>query len=305
MNREMNEGIIFDIKKYAIHDGPGIRTTVFLKGCPLNCWWCHNPESQKTESEIMLYTDRCILSCNLCVERCPQKAIKKNGNIIINRKFCDSCGECEDICPSEAIKISGKKITVNYIMEEIEKDTLFYDESSGGITISGGEPMLQIDFLEQILKESKERYLTTVVDTSGYIDFSYFKRINDFVDLFFYDIKLMNDNLHKKYTGVSNKLILENLIKLSEIHNNIEVRIPLIEGITDTEENIKLIMGFLKKIKGIKKISLLNYHKGGIAKYDRLGIKYKLQNIRPLSDEKILKIKEYFEKQGFIVKIGG
>jgi len=301
----MVKGIIFDIKKYAIHDGPGIRTTVFLKGCPLKCWWCHNPESQKLKPEIMLYPDRCINSCSLCIEKCHLKAIKRNGDLFIDKGKCDLCGDCVEICPSDAIKVSGREVSVDEVMKEIEKDILFYDESSGGITFSGGEPMMQIDFLYELLEESKKRYLTTVVDTSGYTKFENFIRINELVDLYFYDLKIMNDSLHKKYTGVSNKIILENLKKLDKIHKNIEIRIPLIDEITTTEENLKAIVNFISDLKNISRISLLNYHRGGVSKYKRLGMEYYLDEIDPLSDEKLNRVMDFFKNLDIKVKIGG
>ncbi len=301
----MVKGIIFDIKKYAIHDGPGIRTTVFLKGCPLKCLWCHNPESQKLEPEIMLYPDKCIKSCDLCIKVCHTGALKKADEIMIDKDKCDLCGDCIEICPSDAIRVSGREVSVEDVMKEIDKDMLFYDESSGGITFSGGEPLLQVDFLESLLKESKKRYLTTVVDTSGYSDFERFEKINSLVDLYFYDLKLMDDELHKKYTGVSNRVILKNLEKLDKIHRNIEIRIPLVEGITDTRENIDAIIEFLRKLENIVRVTLLNYHRAGVSKYQRLGMPYLLEEIKPLPEEKINEIKNMFEKYNFNVKIGG
>ncbi len=301
----MIKGIVFDIKKYAIHDGAGIRTTVFFKGCPMRCWWCHNPESQKFESEIMIFKRNCLSECNLCVEVCKKGAMKREESLLIEKKKCDFCGECQEICPSEAIKISGKEVTVDDIMNEIDKGILFYDESGGGVTFSGGEPFAQIDFLNALLLASEERYLKTVVDTSGYTDFKSFEKINSLVDHYFYDLKLMDDSLHRKYTGVSNRIILENLKKLSEIHDNIEIRIPLIEGITDTDENISSILDFLSELKNISQISLLNYHKGGISKYRRLGIQYRLSDIEPLSDERLKSIKSKFSKLEVNIKIRG
>ncbi len=288
-------GKIFDIKKYAIHDGSGIRTTVFFKGCPLECWWCHNPESQAFNSEFMIYNDRCINECDLCVKSCHVNAIEKtDNNIVINYELCDFCGECESICPSDAIKIVGKDLSVNEVIKEVEKDILFFDESSGGITISGGEPMIQIDFLENLLKESKKGYLRTIVDTSGYCDFKNFERLNQLVDLYFYDIKLIDDKLHKHYTGVSNKIILSNFKKLIEINNEIEVRIPLIKGITTNNENIKDIVEFLLNTKFKGKVTLLNYHSAAISKYKRIGKKYRLMDLQPLSDSEVNTIANKF-----------
>ena len=199
-----NSGYIFDIKKYSVNDGPGIRTTIFFKGCPLNCWWCHNPESQNSESEEI---DNCLFRWNLSYDQSKRSKI-------------------------------GSQVIVDEVMKEIEKDIPFYEESNGGATFSGGEPMLQIDFLQSLLAECKRKDIHTAIDTTGYAPLSDFEKIYDYTDIFLYDLKLMDDKIHFEYCGVSNKLIHENLISLSSRGNKIILRLPIIPTITDTEENI-------------------------------------------------------------------
>jgi len=209
------QGIIFDIKRYAIHDGPGIRTTIFLKGCSLRCQWCQNPEGQESNPEIILRSSRCATECSECVSVCPQEAVSKDGNSIeIDKAKCDLCAKCEEVCVYEALEVVGREVAVQEVMEEVEKDKIFFDESGGGITFSGGEPLMQVDFLEPLIKEIKKKNIHVTLDTSGYVSFEDLERISDKVDLFLYDLKIMNDAKHKKYTGVSNKLILENLRNL-------------------------------------------------------------------------------------------
>ena len=252
------KGNIFDIQRNSYVDGPGIRTTVFFKGCNLKCQWCHNPESQSFQKEILFY-----------------------------EKKCNGCGRCKDlsvdndefICYNVAKEICGKEYTVSDILQEILKDKAFYDNSGGGVTFSGGECMLQIDFLEEILSRCKEKGIHTAVDTAGNVAWESFERILHNTDLFLYDIKVMDELLHKQYTGVDNKLILENLVKVLNTEANVWVRIPIVPGVNDSIEEMKKIEKFFKEYGRPEKIELLPYHAMGENKYPALGRPAKKFNI--------------------------
>ncbi|NIM58827.1 MAG: glycyl-radical enzyme activating protein [Candidatus Aminicenantes bacterium] len=301
----MAKGIIFDIKRYAIHDGPGIRTTIFLKGCSLRCQWCQNPEGQRTEPEIILRSPRCATDCNQCVSVCPQDAISKDGNSIeIDKAKCDLCAECEEVCVYEALEVVGREVSVQEVMEEIKKDKIFFDESGGGITFSGGEPLMQVDFLEALLKEVKKKNIHVALDTSGYVSFEELDRISDKVDLFLYDLKIMDNKKHEKYTGVSNKLILDNLRKLAERGKSVAVRIPLVSGINDDDQSIQTLVNFLQSLKNINQIDLLSYHSGGREKYKRLKKEKLPKAFHSPSKERIEEIEKILADSGFSVKEG-
>lgn len=300
----MTKGTIFNIQKYSVHDGPGIRTTVFFKGCPLNCWWCHNPESQSLLQEIMYMERRCTI-CSSCVDICQNGALNfKNGKIEYIRERCILCGDCVSKCLPKARELAGKTVTAEYLMKEIHKDQIFYDESCGGVTFSGGEPLMQMDFLYELLKMCKEEGLHTTLDTSGFSTWESLEKIKDLVDLFLYDIKLMDSEKHKKYTGVSNDLILKNIISLSENHCRIFARMPIIPGINDDDENICSSGEFLSHLN-IEQVNILPYHNIGIDKYIRLYRNYSLIDIKVPSDESILKISHSLEEYGLNIKIGG
>jgi len=256
-------GIIFDVKKFAIHDGPGIRTTVFLKGCPLNCWWCHNPESQHFFEE----------------------------------KITNSQNKQE---------IIGRKVSINEIMKEIEKDRIFYDESGeGGVTFSGGEPMSQPEFLKDLLLHCKQLDFHTTLDTTGFSPRNSIESIMEYVDVFLYDIKFIDNSMHQKYTGVSNKDILANLLFLSQNGKKIFIRIPIIPTINDTDEEIRKMISFISNLDHIERIDLLPFHKIGKEKYRRLGLSYNMEDFFEPSQDMMKKLKQQFESTGFPVNIGG
>jgi pyruvate formate lyase activating enzyme len=297
-------GLVFDIKRFAVHDGPGIRTTVFLKGCPLSCWWCHNPEGLSNKQEIIYYDYKCM-ACKKCIEICSQNALKKvNNKLYRNFEICTNCGNCVKICPTASHQIIGQKITPEIILKEIEKDHLFFKSSSGGVTFSGGEPLLQYTFLNETLKKCKKKGIHTAVDTSGYSSIDAFNKIMKNTDLFLYDLKIIDDQIHKKYTGISNKNILKNLENLHKNKKDIILRFTIINGITNTEENLRDIKNFVSKLNRINEIDLLPFHKVS-EKYKRVGKEYKLKNVQPPTKNEIEKIKELFEQEGLNVRIGG
>lgn len=301
----MKTGVIFDIKRYAIHDGPGIRTTVFFKGCPLLCGWCHNPEGLDSRPQLVFIENRCLEGCSECVKACADEALLRAGqNVFIDREKCSLCGDCVQTCPSEALEMIGNEVSAEEVMKEIEKDRIFHEESSGGVTFSGGEPLWQPDFLNALLEECKKVGCHTCLDTSGYASSEVLDLVADKVDLFLYDIKLLDDAAHRKFTGVSNKLILENIKKLSEKGQRIVVRIPIIQGVNDSDENITQTAGFLRSLGGIKEISLLPYHRIGSQKYRRLNMGHMVDKVHPPSKSKIEKMKKKLEHSGFRVKTG-
>ncbi|MFC2134228.1 glycyl-radical enzyme activating protein [Bacteroidota bacterium] len=266
------KGIVFDLKKFAIHDGPGIRTTIFMKGCPLQCIWCHNPESQKLDPEVIVKVNR--------------------------RKTLD-------LSYSETKDVIGREVTVEEIMSEVKKDIDYYDQSGGGVTFSGGEPMMQPEFLNALLIECKKLEINTAVDTCGHAAYESFEIIIDKVDTFLYDLKLMDNEEHVKYTGVGNKIILENLNRLASNGKNIKIRIPIIPGITDTEKNLQKMIKFLKVLNTVNDVSLLKYNKLGEGKEEKLNMVQRLKNVESPSDERMEELKLLFVENGFNCKIGG
>ncbi|MCW3977178.1 MAG: glycyl-radical enzyme activating protein [Candidatus Bathyarchaeota archaeon] len=298
----MVEGLIFDIKRYAIHDGPGIRTTVFFKGCPLSCWWCHNPEGQSFGRELMVWSDRCI-ECRTCISACPSSAISiSNSSIVTERGKCRICGACAAKCPANAREIVGKTLPAEELMAEIQKDHEFYGES-GGLTASGGEPLAQPVFLRVLLKRCKDAGIHTTVDTSGYAERKTLAKISNKVDLFLYDLKMMNPRKHKLHTGVSNKTIIENLKMLDKLGKQIVIRFPLIPHVNTADADITSMCMLLSGLKNIKRICILPYNKLGIDKAKRLGKK-----ARPCakpSDRLLAHTLRLIKNYGLAVKIGG
>jgi pyruvate formate lyase activating enzyme len=302
----MLTGIIFNIQKYSIHDGPGIRTTVFLKGCPLRCQWCHNPEGQSPEPELALWPSRCLKECQECVVICDRLALSKRDSLIsLDKGKCDLCGRCAEVCPSRAIEIVGRRWSVEEVTKEVEKDMMFYEESGGGVTFSGGEPLMQPEFLRTLLEESKKRGIHTAVDTCGVAQPDVLDKISDKVDLFLYDLKVMDDEKHRLFTGGSNRIVLENLKRLDEKGKEVIVRIPIIPGVNDDEKDVEDILNFLRSLKNIHRLSLLPYHDLAKEKYQRFALPYESANIQTPSRELMEKIKKKFESSGCQVTVGG
>ncbi|MCL4418059.1 MAG: glycyl-radical enzyme activating protein, partial [Actinobacteria bacterium] len=249
-------GIVFDIQRFCVNDGPGIRTTVFLKGCPLNCLWCHNPESISIEPEIIFSNEKCI-GCGSCVAVCANNALQiLERKSMIKRENCNKCGRCAEICNTGALRIAGKKTSLFEVMEELEKDRQYYENSGGGITISGGEPLLQWKFTTALLKECKKRGLYTAIETCGHAAPVIFKQVLEYADIILFDIKNIDPEKHFELTGARNELILENLKSLSGGNKHIQIQLPVIPGCNDSEENITGISEFLVKY-GFKDVMLI------------------------------------------------
>ena len=300
----MAEGYIFNIQRFSIHDGPGIRTTVFFKGCPLRCWWCHNPEGQTLERELLVFNNRCI-GCGTCASVCERGAITiKEGKVLIDREKCDLCGKCVENCSTRGLEFAGKLVTDEWLLKELKKDIIFFDQSGGGVTISGGEPLMQFEFLLSLVKMLKEEGIHVTVDTSGYGEWDKLKQLANNVDLFLYDIKLIDNEKHKKYMGVSNEIILKNMQKLVNEKTNIAPRIPLIPGVNDDIEDIKQFAKFLGGL-GFRTVNILPYHDFGREKYIRAGKEYKIEKKLLLPDEKKELINEEFAKEGINIIFGG
>ena len=282
-----DNGIIFNVQRFSIHDGPGVRTVIFFKGCNLRCLWCHNPESISRNVELMFNSDKCI-NCGSCFEICPQKAHRKDrkGNHYIDRRLCRSCFRCCENCFTDALTRAGVKMGIQEIMKPIIEDLPYYDSSptGGGVTVSGGEPMLQIDLLTALLSECKNHGIHTAVDTAGHIVWNYFEKILPYADMFLFDLKALNSDTHRKLTGVDNKIILSNLNLLSKVNKPIRIRIPLIIGYNDNE--IVHIGDFLNSI-GIGEVEIMPYHKLGECKYNALTQIYKCSNFTVPSDREV------------------
>ncbi len=301
----MTDGLLFDIQRFALHDGPGIRTTVFFKGCGLRCWWCHNPESQHPKQEVMLRPELCI-QCGACLEACPEGAIIRDGDRLVTlRDRCTGCGACAEACNADARQIVGRAMAVAAVMAEVMRDSLFYEESGGGVTFSGGEPLLQGDFLLALLRACKAQDLHTTLDTCGHAPTATLEAVRPYVDLFLYDLKLMDDARHRQVTGASNKLILEHLHLLARGGHRIVLRIPLIPGINDDEENLRQIATLVRTLPQIERVDLLPYHLIGDHKYERLNRPNPMPETLPPTPAQMENAVRIFRDAGVQVSTGG
>ena len=290
-------GTIFDIQRYSVHDGPGIRTTVFLKGCPLKCLWCSNPESQSKNPEIMLDHSLCT-RCSRCVEVCPYNATVKSGDEIrLLRDLCQGCSECVSACPNDARQLVGRQEEVENILKEVKKDGLFYKNSGGGVTLSGGEPMSQPEFTRTLLKRCKENGIHTVLDSSGYTKSENWDLVLEYVDMILFDLKQMEPEKHKEYTGVEKELILKSAKKVASLKVPMIIRIPLIPGYNDSQKNMEECARFAKEI-GVDRIELLAFHRLCISKYNKLGKDWRLDGVSSPDNDLLERARENFTAHG-------
>jgi pyruvate formate lyase activating enzyme len=300
------QGLVFNIQGFSLQDGPGIRTTVFLKGCPLKCPWCSNPESQNTFPEIAFNRTLCN-KCGRCVNVCDVQSISLGGDGIgIDRKWCiENCTKCVDACDPGALRVYGHRMTLGEVLKKIIRDKSFYQSSGGGVTVGGGEPLMQPDFVEVLFRECQKEKIHTCLDTSGYAHSSAFERVLDYTDLVFFDLKIIDPSLHRRVIGKPNDLILQNAKMVALRRTPVIFRVPLITGITDSDENLTGIANFVKSLNLNEniEIDLLPYHKYGMGKYAMLGRSYDLPQLASLDEVHIHNRRTLVESFGFICKI--
>lgn len=299
------EGVVFDIQRFSLHDGPGIRTIVFLKGCPLSCLWCCNPESQQAGAEMMYEQEKCI-HCGKCLRTCKQGAISTDNPDLIDRSKCIGCGECASVCLTGALVLKGERMTVQDVVQILKRDTITYRKSGGGITLSGGEPLMQWEFATELLKACKAQGFNTAIETTGFGSEQAIESVFPYVDHALLDIKSMDDEVHKKVTGVSNERIHHNAVRISELAGDTVIRVPTIPTINAFSEQFEQIARFAKTLHEVKTIHVLPYHVYGENKYKLLGQEYMMgYDIKPLPREEAEGFKRVVEAQGLSCVIGG
>jgi pyruvate formate lyase activating enzyme len=294
-----SEGMIFNVQRYSTEDGPGIRTTVFMKGCPLRCPWCQNPEGLSKEPALVWYQSRCV-AAHECVKVCQEGALKlTEEGMSIDREKCTRCGECVKACPAGALELIGKRYNTEELLDEILRDRAFYEKSNGGITFGGGEPMLQVDFLENVLPKLKETDIYVAIDTCGAVPWEYFERIIDYVDLFLFDLKLLDEGKFKQYTGGNIGLVTDNARQISSRKIPMWIRTPIIPGYTDDEENIKDISEFINRnIATAQRYELLSFNNMCKSKYERLDMNWELKGVPLIEKERMEEFKKIAEDAG-------
>jgi len=295
--------MIFDIQRFSVHDGPGIRTTVFFKGCPLECLWCSNPESQSPKPQLMYFEDRCT-HCYECIEICPLQAISKDddGRLVHDRQSCNGCGDCVPECLTDAIAISGREMTVEEVCRIVEKDMSYYRNSGGGVTLSGGEPASQPEFMLELLSRLREMGIHICLDTCGFVAWDILKEAVKFTDLVLMDNKHMDPKVHKKLTGVNNELILQNTQKVANLGKPVIIRVPLIPGLNDSNENISQLGQFMKDCS-LSSVDLLPYHRFSLSKHQALGLSHKIEDVSSPEEDEVRRVADMLETLGLSVTI--
>ena len=308
MTQEHIFGIINDIQKMSMNDGPGYRTTIFFKGCTLNCEWCHNPEGKNHYPEIIPFVSNCT-GCGDCLKVCPTGALsldKETSTPRIDRRLCTTCLQCVNVCQSDALVIWGKIMSVEQVMEEVLKDKLFYVNSQGGLTVSGGEPMSQPNFVQALFMAAKKENIHTALDTCGHAPWEHYEKVLPYTDLVLFDLKNMDKAKHRLYAGADNKLILANAKKIAALGSKIRIRIPVIPGSNDTKENWEKTAEFIKNLgKAVQGVDILPYHPFVGGKYKAFGMDYPYPVGEGLEDELIEPIIEYFIECAPEVSVGG
>ena len=299
-------GLISTVQKYSTKDGPGIRSTVFFKGCPLGCLWCSNPELISFLPDVLYTREKCA-RCGTCIQSCPRGALSldESGFITVDRMKCDGCGICAGECPQGALELAGKKITVDDLVKELLKDRVFYQTSGGGVTFSGGEPLWQSGFIAQVARKLKAEGIHTILDTAGSVGWCRFEEVLPFIDLVLYDIKTIDNDLHRQLTGQDNDLILMNAKLLAEKNVPMRVRLVLIPGLNDSPEDLYARMQLVSELKSVQQVDLLPYHRYGAGKYARLGLDYPLADLPEYTEEQIGEMKSIVEPYGIKVTVGG
>lgn len=297
-----SKGRIIDIQNFFLHDGPGIRTTIFFKGCPLRCIWCANPDTQKNTIELIHSQSRCM-RCESCIEACPENVVSMKDTIEISRDRCILCGACIAVCPGAAMRFAGHDASFIEVLEEIENEKHFYRHSGGGVTLSGGEPLAQPRFAEAILKRCRQWGTHTAIETCGHAPYETLERVANPADTIYFDIKQIDNAIHKKYTRVGNPQILENLVKISNIHSHLIVRTPIILGINNSDKDLNALGNFLVNETAVTQVEFLNYHKLGEHKYTNLGRTYELEHLTPLTNEAFTDLSLNFSNQFPTLKI--